>query len=311
MAEFSDSGNVLLVDNVSCHFGSRRALEDVSLAVPARRVVGLLGPNGAGKTTLISIVAGLRRPTLGRVEVLGQSAADGGRRLRKRIGVVPQETGLYEELSALQNLKFSAALYGVEEPDKAIRSVLETVGLWERRNDRVRGFSGGMQRRLAIARALVHDPELLILDEPTLGIDAEARHQIWGHVRDLRQHDKTVLISTNYLDEAEALCDEAVVLREGRVVAVDTPTGLITRAGRCVELDCPEIHVPVLKDVVAPLPSVRDLRTVDAGLWVYLHDHGRPEDVVTAAIDAVPLVGFRHRAPDMVEVFKAVAAVAS
>jgi ABC-2 type transport system ATP-binding protein len=306
-----DGDDVLLVEDVSCRFGSRLALDSVSLAVPALRVVGLLGPNGAGKTTLISLVAGLRRPSQGSVRVLGQSAAEGGRKLRRRIGVVPQETGLYEELSALQNLRFSASLYGVEDVEGAVRSVLETVDLWDRRNDTVAGFSGGMQRRLAIARALVHDPELLILDEPTLGIDAEARHSIWGHVRDLRTRGKTVLISTNYLDEAEALCDEAVVLRQGQVVAVDTPAGLITRAGRCVELDCPEAHMPALTNLIAPMSSVRDFKTVDGGMWVYLHAHGRPEDVVTAAIGSVPLTGFRHRAPDMIEVFNAVAAVAS
>ena len=244
--------NVLQVDNVSCRFGSRLALDSVSLAVPAKRVVGLLGPNGAGKTTLISLVSGLRRPTSGRVEVLGQSATEGGRKLRARIGVVPQETGLYEELSAIQNLRFSAALYGVKDVDGTVKSVLGTVGLWDRRNDRVGSFSGGMQRRLAIGRALLHDPELLILDEPTLGVDVEARHSIWGHVRDLRGQGKTVLISTNYLDEAEALCDEAVVLRQGRVVAVDTPAGLITRAGRCVELDCLPDHMGALRETLVP-----------------------------------------------------------
>ncbi len=305
-----DAKPVLVVDDVSVRFGSRLALDSVSLAVPAQRVVGLLGPNGAGKTTLISLVAGLRRPTSGQVTVLGQPAS-GGRKLRRRIGVVPQETGLYEELSAAQNLRFSAALYGVPNADRAVRSVLETVALWDRRNDRVGGFSGGMQRRLAIARALIHDPELLILDEPTLGVDVEARHSIWGHVRDLRARGKTVLISTNYLDEAEALCDEAVVLRDGKVVAVDTPAGLITRAGRCVEIDCPPEHMPVLTDTLGGLPNVRDFKTVETGLWVYLHDGGRAEEVVTAAIGSVPLVGFRHRAPDMMEVFRAVAAVAS
>jgi ABC-type multidrug transport system ATPase subunit len=297
---------VLLIEDVSCRFGARLALDAVSLAVPPQRVVGLLGPNGAGKTTLISLVAGLRRPTSGRVTVLGQPLGGRRRKVRARIGVVPQETGLYDELSAAQNLRFSAALYDVEQPAERIRSVLETVGLWERRDERVGRFSGGMQRRLAIARALVHDPELLILDEPTLGVDVEARHAIWGHVRDLRGAGKTVLISTNYLDEAEALCDEAVVLRDGRVVAVDTPAGLIARAGRCVELDCPPEHLPALRLSLTGMPGVRQLRMVEAGLWVYLHDHGRPEDVVTAALGSVPLAGFRHRAPDMMEVFRAV-----
>src|SRR5512144_3236466 len=168
------------VADVACQFGRIRALDGVSLRVMPGTVVGVVGPNGAGKTTLIDVICGLLRPSRGTVRVLGESAA-GNARVRARIGVLPQETALYDEVTAWQNLRFAAALYGVADPDARIASVLELVGVGDRARDLVRGFSGGMQRRLAIARALLHEPALLVLDEPTVGVDVEARHQIWAH----------------------------------------------------------------------------------------------------------------------------------
>src|SRR5437016_3806492 len=166
------------VADVVCQFGRIRALDGVSLRVMPGTVVGVLGPTGAGKTTLVDAICGLVRPSRGAVHVLGEDVSGDTTALRARIGVLPQETALYDEVTALQNLRFAAALYGVPHPEARIAEVLELVGLRERARDVVRGFSGGMQRRLAIARALLHDPPLLILDEPTLGVDVEARHEI-------------------------------------------------------------------------------------------------------------------------------------
>src|SRR5207249_1562630 len=177
------------VADVVCQFGRSRALDGVSLRVMPGTVVGVLGPNGAGKTTLIDAICGLVRPSRGAVHVLGEDVSGDTTALRARIGVLPQETALYDEVTALQNLRFAAALYGVPHAEARIAEVLELVGLRERARDVVRGFSGGMQRRLAIARALLHDPPLLILDEPTLGVDVEARHPTWAHIRSLRAGD--------------------------------------------------------------------------------------------------------------------------
>ena len=145
--------------------------------------------------------------------------------MARKLGVVPQETALYEDVSARENLRFAAALYGVARAEARVDELLALVGLEARAGDRVSLLSGGMRRRLCIARALVHEPELLVLDEPTVGVDVEARHQIWSHIRALRAQGRTVLLSTNYLDEAEALCDRVAMLRDGRLVVEDTPDG--------------------------------------------------------------------------------------
>ena len=203
--EDRQTGAAVDVIDVTCTFGRVHALNGLSLRVPTGTVVGIVGPNGAGKTTLIDVICGLVRPSSGIVRVLGEDVRARGAALRGRIGVLPQETALYDELTPEQNLRFAAALYDVPRPAARIAEVLELVGLSGRARDRVRGFSGGMQRRVAIARALLHNPPLLILDEPTVGVDVEARHQIWAHIRSLRAGGRTVVLTTNYLDEAEAL----------------------------------------------------------------------------------------------------------
>jgi ABC-2 type transport system ATP-binding protein len=293
---------------VTISFGRVRALDGVSLRVLPGTVVGIVGPNGAGKTTLIDMICGLVRPTSGTVRVLGEDAATHGPELRARIGVLPQETALYDEVSPLQNLRFAAALYGVRHPDARIAEVLELVGLSARARDKVRGFSGGMQRRLAIARALLHDPPLLILDEPTVGVDVEARHQIWAHIRSLKAGGRTVVLTTNYLDEAEALCDRVAILRAGRLVAEDTPAALGARTGRCLELECRPEGAASLAEALRGHRGILRTEVVDFGLRVYLAADAAPEDVVREARSVCPIDGFRTRSPDLVEVFRSLTA---
>ena len=291
-----------------CQFGRIRALDGVSLRVMPGTVVGVLGPNGAGKTTLIDAICGLVRPSRGAVHVLGEDVSGDTTALRARIGVLPQETALYDEVTALQNLRFAAALYGVPHAEARIAEVLELVGLRERARDVVRGFSGGMQRRLAIARALLHDPPLLILDEPTLGVDVEARHQIWAHIRSLRAGGRTVVLTTNYLDEAEALCDRVAILRAGKLVAEDTPAALGARTGRCLELECWDQGATELSAALRTHPGVLRAEIVDFGLRLYLVVDTTPEDVVRAARRVCAVEGFRTRSPDLVEVFRSLTA---
>ena len=292
------------VSDVSCTFGSVRALDRVSLRIAPATVVGIVGPNGAGKTTLIDTICGLVRPSHGAVRVLGHDVSASSAALRARIGVLPQETALYDEVSAQQNLRFAAALYGVPRPERRIAEVLELVGLSGRARDVVRGFSGGMQRRLAIARALLHNPPLLILDEPTVGVDVEARHQIWAHIRSLRAGGRTVVLTTNYLDEAEALCDRVAILRAGRLVADDTPSALGARTGRCLELECREDGAGKAADVLRRHRGVLRIEIVEFGLLVYLAVDAAPEDVVHEARAVCHVEGFRTRSPDLVEVFR-------
>src|SRR5438876_5372769 len=310
MPETRSSANTPAVEamDVSCTFGRVRALDHVSLRVASATVVGIVGPNGAGKTTLIDVICGLVRPSQGAVRVLGHDVAASSAALRARIGVLPQETALYDEVTAQQNLRFAAALYGVPRPDRRIAEVLELVGLSARARDVVRGFSGGMQRRLAIARALLHEPPLLILDEATVGVDVEARHQIWAHIRSLRAGGRTVVLTTNYLDEAEALCDRVAILRAGKLVAEDTPAALGARTGRCLELECWDGGATELSAALRTHPGVLRAEIVDFGLRVYLGVDTTPEDVVRAARQVCAVEGFRTRSPDLVEVFRSLTA---
>jgi ABC-type multidrug transport system ATPase subunit len=195
------------------------AVDNLSLTVHQGEVFGLLGPNGSGKTTLINMICGLIPPTSGSIEILGLDARRSRRQIRALMGVVPQETALYGELTAQANMEFHATLYGVprrEHKDRIARR-LEGVDLAARKDSRVSTFSGGMARRLAIARALLHDPQLLILDEPTLGVDPQAKAAIWEYIAALRGAGRTVLVTTNVLDEAQH-CDRIAIIDHGRVV---------------------------------------------------------------------------------------------
>lgn len=298
----------IAVEEVTCHFGRIRALDRLSLAVATGSVVGIVGSNGAGKTTLLDVICGLLRPDHGRVTVLGEGVKGRAPGVRRQMGVVPQETALYEEVSPWQNLRFAAALYAVRNPDARIAEGLKLIGLTDRGHDPVRTLSGGLRRRLAIIRALLHEPALLILDEPTLGVDVEARHQIWAHIRSLRAQGRTVLLTTNYMDEAEALCDRVVILRAGRVVADATPAALLARAGRCLELECPQEAAGRLQAVLSGNPAVLRTAIGEGGITLYLNGRSNPEALVREALVVAPLSGFRVRPPDLVEVFRALAA---
>jgi ABC-2 type transport system ATP-binding protein len=291
------------VFDLKCCFGKIRALDGLSLCVEAGTVIGIVGHNGAGKTTLIDVICGLVRPSSGVVRVLGEDASICASRLRARIGVLPQETALYSEVTARQNLNFAAALYDVPRAGKRIDEVLELVGLAARANDVVRGFSGGMQRRLAIARALLHDPPLLILDEPTVGVDLEARHQIWAHIHSLRAAGRTVVLTTNYLDEAEALCDRVAILRAGRLLADDTPAALTARTGRCLEIECRENGAPRIRCAFEKHPAILRVEPAEFGLRLYLAADVNPEDVVSEARRICAVEAFRTRSPDLAEIF--------
>lgn len=217
-------------------FRNFTAVDDLSLLVKYGEIFGLLGPNGSGKTTIINIVSGLSKPSSGQVKVLGQDILKDSRIVYAALGVVPQETALYEELSAWTNMSLHADLYGVQGPNRnsRINEMLNLVQLYERRDSRVSTFSGGMKRRLALARALLHDPRLLYLDEPTLGVDVQSRRAIWDYILNLRQRGKTILLTTNYLEEANALCDRIAIIDHGKLVVLDRPTELKRRYGDTV-----------------------------------------------------------------------------
>jgi len=224
------------IERLTKRFGNFSAVDDLSLVVKYGEIFGLLGPNGSGKTTTINIVSGLSKPSFGQVKILGHDISKDTRAVYAALGVVPQETALYEELSAWTNMSLHADLYGVQCPNRnsRINEMLNLVQLYERRRSRVSTFSGGMKRRLALARALLHDPQLLYLDEPTLGVDVQSRRAIWDYILNLRQRGKTILLTTNYLEEANTLCDRIAIIDHGKLVVLDRPEELKRRYGDTV-----------------------------------------------------------------------------
>jgi lipooligosaccharide transport system ATP-binding protein len=212
---------------VTKRFGDFVALNELSLVVHPGRCVGLLGPNGAGKSTFIGCLYGSVDRSSGDLRVFGLDPVRDARRIKERIGVVPQENALDEELTVLENMRLYARFQGVKEPFRRIEELLEHMSLGHKRDAQIRSLSGGMKRRLTFVRALLSDPELLILDEPTTGLDPTVRHLLWDKVLSYRQAGKTVLVTTHYMHEAELLCDQVIILNHGLEVAAGSPKELI------------------------------------------------------------------------------------
>ncbi len=292
-------------------FGSYTVLKDLTFHLRRGEIYGLIGPNGCGKTTTINAISGLTVPTAGRVRVFGHDPRREATAVHRLLGVVPQETSLYEELSAERNLRFHAELYGVppSQVQSRIDAMLGLAQLTERRRSRVATFSGGMKRRLAIARALLHDPQLVYLDEPTLGVDVQARHVIWDYIRAMRGEGRTVLITTNYLDEGDALCDRMGVLDSGSLVAEGSPAELKRRYGsQIVEIRPQTPPPPGLVAELRAQAGVSELREEEGVLRLLLQGDESHDDAVGQLLAAfsrhgVQLRGLELREPTLDEVF--------
>lgn len=228
--------------------GSRRsaahcALDDVSLKIPRGSFFGLLGPNGAGKSTLINILAGLVTKTAGEARIWGHDIEADMRLARRSIGVVPQELNIDPFFTPREMLELQAGLYGVPASHRRTDEILATVGLTDKANAYARTLSGGMRRRLLVGKAMVHTPPVLVLDEPTAGVDIELRRQLWDHVRELNRLGTTVLLTTHYLEEAEELCDTIAIINHGKLIACESKKDLLKR------LDAKELVVTVDRDL--------------------------------------------------------------
>ena len=224
----------VVVRRLEKRYGDVEAVAGIDFDVVAGETFGFLGPNGAGKSTTIGILCTLVRPTGGGATVAGHDVSTERDEVRRNIGLVFQDTTLDGYLTAEQNLRLHAELYGVQRAVVAgrMRQVLDMVGLWERRDSLVRTFSGGMKRRLEIARGLLHSPRVLFLDEPTVGLDPQTRSSIWGYIRELKaREDITIFLTTHYMDEAE-YCDRIAIMDRGRIIVLDTPEALKASVGR-------------------------------------------------------------------------------
>jgi ABC-2 type transport system ATP-binding protein len=218
---------MLTVEGLTKRYGERVAVKGIGFHIARGECLGLLGPNGAGKTSTLAMIAGIARPDGGSLRFEDAPAADSAA-MKRHVGLVPQDLALFDELSAWANLQLFGGLYGLDNATLEARAVdaLQMVGLADRRNDRVKSFSGGMKRRLNIAGALLHDPELILLDEPTVGVDPQSRNAIFDNLEQLKARGKTLLYTTHYMEEAERLCDRVLIMDHGRVLADDATSVL-------------------------------------------------------------------------------------
>jgi ABC-2 type transport system ATP-binding protein len=247
---------VLEVIDVRKSFGATAALGGVSFRVEAGEMFGLLGPNGAGKTTLLSIVSQLLEPSGGAVRILGETVGRANADLRRRIGIVPQELAIYAELTAAENLAFFGELYGLRGADLRlqVQTVLAAVGLEDRADQRVATFSGGMKRRLNLGAALVHRPALLLLDEPTSGVDTQSRSHIFEGVRRLNADGITVVYTSHYMEEVQALCRRVGIIDHGRLIACDMLDNLLRELQSLIRFRVPHVS-PSLRERIKQMPD--------------------------------------------------------
>jgi ABC-2 type transport system ATP-binding protein len=224
---------MLIVEGLTKRYGERVAVKGISFHLARGECLGLLGPNGAGKSSTLAMIAGIARPDGGSLRYEDAAQDAGAAAMKRRIGLVPQDLALFDELTAWANLQLFGGLHGLDDATIASRAsdALQLVGLADRRNDRVKNFSGGMKRRLNIAGALLHDPDLVLLDEPTVGVDPQSRNAIFDNLEQLKARGKTLLYTTHYMEEAERLCDRMLIMDHGRVLADDATRSLVSAHG--------------------------------------------------------------------------------
>jgi ABC-2 type transport system ATP-binding protein len=247
----------LEVRDLRKHYGETTALDGVSFTVAEGEIFGLLGPNGAGKTTLLSILSCLLEPSGGEARLLGRPISLDDRQLRRWIGIVPQELAVYGELTARENLAFFGELYGLSGPalERRVDLVLAAAGLEERAGDRVETFSGGMKRRLNLGAGLVHEPRLLLLDEPTAGVDPQSRNHLFEEIRGINRAGVTVIYTSHYMEEVQALCTRIGIMDHGRLVACDTLNGLLRLIPGVIRLRAGRL-TPAVRNRITQLPGV-------------------------------------------------------
>ena len=227
------SENQIIINNLSKVYNNGfNALKNVNLNIKKGEIFAMLGPNGAGKTTLISIICGIVKPSSGKVTVDGYDIIDDYRETRSRIGLVPQELTLEQFETVFNNISYSRGLYGKKPNPKHIEKILKDLSLWDKKDQRLRQLSGGMKRRVLIAKALSHEPSILFLDEPTAGVDVELRKDMWNVVEELRKSGVTIILTTHYIEEAEAIADRVGVINQGEIIVVEETKELLKKMGQ-------------------------------------------------------------------------------
>jgi ABC-2 type transport system ATP-binding protein len=270
------SENVLLIKNIHKSYGENHAVCGISFALQKGEIFGLLGPNGAGKTTTISMMTGLVCPDAGQITVEGIDLTKQPDLAKMKLGLVPQELALYPTLTARDNLIFFGQIYGLRgrQLHTQVDQVLEMVGLSERGNESVSKFSGGMKRRVNIAAGLLHQPDILFLDEPTVGVDPQSRNAIFESIEKLNRSGTTIIYTTHYMEEAQRLCDRVAIVDHGQIIALDTPENLIHSVGQgMLRFGLNNGHGDQVMVEAQNLPTVRSIVRHDGFLDVQVNDN--------------------------------------
>jgi ABC-2 type transport system ATP-binding protein len=298
--------NAVVIDGASVQFDDQLAVDGISLTVQSGTILGLIGPSGAGKTTTIRLLTGALDPTSGSVTVLGERPRSFQRRTRQRIGYMPQALTLFPDLTCKENVDFAASLFGMlfRSRRRRTREALELVDLWEVRGRRAGRLSGGMQRRLELACALVHDPSMLFLDEPTAGLDPLLRECVWQELHRLRRDGRTIVVTTQYLNDAQS-CDYVGLIAEGRLIALATPDDLrrLAMGGDVLDVETAALFDG---DLLRDLPVVRDVRQQGPRrLRITVDDVGAATPDVVAAVEGHggEVASAREERPSFDEVF--------
>jgi ABC-2 type transport system ATP-binding protein len=300
--------SAIIIREMTKKFGEFTAVDNVSFSVETGELFGLLGPNGAGKTTILNMLTTLLLPTTGNAEIAGYDLRKCPDEIRNNIGIIFQDPSLDIGLTGRENLEFHAMMYsiGSDERKKRIREVLDVVGLTDKADILVENYSGGMKRRLEIARGLIHYPKILFLDEPTLGLDAQTRRSIWDYIKDLnRNYGTSVILTTHYMEEADYLCDRIAIIDHGRIIALDTPSGLKQRLrGDCVSLIIEgrvELIATALKDKEWVKKIVPSEKTLDVTISDY--EKNIPDIFQTAGNLGVGISSINFSKPSLEDVF--------
>lgn len=282
---------MLLAQDLHLSYGQNHAVRGVSFTIPRGEIFGLLGPNGAGKTTTISVLAGLLKRDRGSVTVDGLDFRTATGAAKARIGLVPQELALYTTLSAYDNLIFFGRIYGLRGQHLRTRvgAVLELVGLADRARDTVESFSGGMKRRVNIAASLLHEPDILFLDEPTVGVDPQSRNAIFEGIEELNRAGLTILYTTHYMEEAQRLCERVAIMDNGRIIALDTPAALIHGlGGSSIRIGLQNGYLNQVGAAAMGLPAVTAVHHEDCRLRI---ETAQPQQTLTSLIEVTNRLG--------------------
>lgn len=285
--------NIVSVNNLVKYYNEKKALDHISFVVKKGEILGLLGPNGAGKSTIINILSSVLKADEGSVHILNHNLDSNEMYIKEQIGVVPQDLAIYEEISAEKNVRFFASLYHISGKvlEEKVRKSLEIVGLYERRKDKPKTYSGGMKRRLNIACAIAHEPQLIIMDEPTVGIDPQSRNHILQCIKALQQRGSTVIYSTHYMEEVEAIADRIIIINEGAVIAEGTKEELNGLISDTITYNFTVVNIERLNvDAIKNIQGVTEINVSNSSVKIIV---GKNQDKLNELISAIISSGCR------------------